>query len=101
MNAYRGYDLDHALCGAHHLRELVGIGELTGQGWPTRIGDLLVEMNVAVNEAKTGGKASLPARRLAAYRRRYRALVAEGMGLPQPHQRPVNRAAPASGPECC
>ena len=81
LNAYRGYDLDHALCGAHHLRELVGIGELTGQDWPTRIGDLLVEMNVAVNEAKTSGKTSLPARRLAAYRRRYRVLVAEGMGL--------------------
>ena len=69
------------LCGAHHLRELVGIGELTGQDWPTRLGDLLVEMNVAVNEAKTGGKTSIPARRLAAYRRRYRALVTEGMGL--------------------
>ena len=81
LNAYRGYDLEHALCGAHHLRELVGIGELTGQDWPTRIGDLLVEMNTAVNEAKTSGKTSLPTRRLAAYRHRYRVLVAEGIGL--------------------
>ena len=38
-------------------------------------------MNVALNRAKTGGKASLPHRRLAQYRRRYRALVTEGMGL--------------------
>ena len=81
LNAYRGYDLEHALCGAHHLRELAGIGELTSQDWPTRLGDLLVEMNVAVNRAKTSGKTSLPARRLAAYRCRYRVLVAEGMGL--------------------
>ena len=81
LNAYRGYDLDHALCGAHHLRELVRIGDLTGHDWPTRIGDLLVEMNTAVNEAKTSGKTSLPTRRLAAYRHRYRVLVAEGIGL--------------------
>lgn len=81
LNAYRGYDLDHALCGAHHLRELVGIAELTGHDWPTGLGDLLAEMNVAVNRAKTAGKTNLPARRLAAYRRRYRLLVAEGMVL--------------------
>lgn len=33
-NPYRHYDhARHSLCGAHHLRELAGIAETTGQAW--------------------------------------------------------------------
>lgn len=38
LAAYRQYTAaDHALCGAHHLRELAGIAQLTGQQWPSEL----------------------------------------------------------------
>ena len=49
LAAYRQYTAaEHALCNEHHLRELAGIGELTGQLWPAELAELLVEMNLAV-----------------------------------------------------
>ena len=51
---YRQYDqAGHGLCNAHHLRELAGIGDLTGQAWPVALAELLVELHVAV-EANEG-----------------------------------------------
>ena len=81
LNAYHGWGVDHGLCGAHHLRELAGIAELTGHGWPTNLADLLVELHVAVGKAKARGKTELSTRTLGRYRRRYRALLVEGMNL--------------------
>ena len=44
LTSYRRYDVTHALCVAHHLRELAGIAEATGQGWPTELADLQGEL---------------------------------------------------------
>lgn len=98
LAAYRKYDVEHGLCGAHHLRELAGIAETTGQDWPNRLADLLVEMHVAVNEAKTAGKTRLPARKLAGYQRRYNTVVAEGQRLNPPPARTGKRGRPTLGP---
>ena len=40
---YRPYDVAHALCNAHHLRELDGVGVGWDQGWANELVDLLVE----------------------------------------------------------
>ena len=98
LAAYRRYDLTHALCGAHHLRELAGMGEATGQDWPVKLADLLTEIHVAVQAAKAADRTVLPARRLAGYRRRYRALIAEGKALNPPPPRTGKRGRPALGP---
>ena len=98
LAAYRKYPVDHALCAAHHLRELAGIGEATGQDWPTGLAELLVQIHVAVQDAKTRSKTKLPARQLNAYRRRYRALIAEGQSLNPPPPRTGKRGRPALGP---
>lgn len=98
LAAYRKYDVDHGLCGAHHLRELVGMAEATGQTWPTRMADLLVEIHVAVNQAKEAGKTRLGPRRLAEYRRRYQGLIDEGQRLNPPPPRTGKRGRPALGP---
>ena len=74
LASYRRYDMDHALCAAHHLRELAGIAEATGQDWPTALADLPVAMHVAVQDAKADGKTALARRRRRAYRTRYDAL---------------------------
>lgn len=88
----------HALCAAHHLRELAGIAEATGQDWPTRLGDLLVEIHRTVEAAKATGQTRLSPRRLAGYRRRYRALIAEGKRLNPPPPRTGKRGRPKLGP---
>lgn len=50
--SYLNYKCDHALCNVHHLRELTGIMELTGQTWPQEMIDLLLKIkdNVAEKE---------------------------------------------------
>src|SRR5665811_1350558 len=97
LPAYRKYDVEHGLCAAHHLRELAGIAEATGQHWPNRLADLLVEIHVAVEAAKTKSKTKLPVRKLAGYKRRYHALITEGQRLNPPPPRTGKRGRPALG----
>lgn len=99
LAAYRQYDTaEHALCNAHHLRELAGIAQLTGQDWPTELADLLVEIHIAVELARASGQATLPADQLAEFGRRYDALVVIGKQLNPPPPRTGKRGRPALGP---
>lgn len=98
LTSYRRYEVTHALCGAHHLRELAGIGETTGQDWPTKLADLLVEIHKVVETAKAASHTALSTRRLAGYRRRYQSLIAEGKQLNPPPPRTGKRGRPKLGP---
>ncbi len=99
LAAYRQYTAaDHALCGAHHLRELAGIAQLTGQQWPSELAELLVEMNLAVGVVRANGGTALPAKSLAGYRRRYDALIVAGKELNPPPPRTGKPGRPALGP---
>jgi len=99
LAAYRRYEqASHGLCNAHHLRELAGMAELTGQAWTTELAELLVELHVAVELAKAAGRTKLPARRLASFGRRYDAFVAQGKQLNPPPPRTGKRGRPALGP---
>jgi len=99
LAAYRRYEqATHGLCNAHHLRELAGMAELTGQAWTTRLAELLVELHSAVELAKAAGCTKLPARRLASFGKRYDALVAHGKQLNPPPPRTGKRGRPALGP---
>jgi transposase len=71
---YYRYDFSHALCNAHHLRELVRAWEQEQQAWAQKMAKLLNEINKAVNEA--GG--ILPADRVKHYRQRYRKILHVG-----------------------
>ena len=99
---HRRYDVAHGLCGAHHLRELAGIAEATGQttdrDWPVQMTHLLVEMNTTVAAATAAGKTALPARRLASYRRRYQELIARGWAAHPPPPPTGKRGRPRLGP---
>lgn len=53
---------------AHHQRELLGIAQTSGQDWPTQLSDLLSEIHLAVQTAKT---TALSARQLNTFRKRY------------------------------
>lgn len=102
LNSYQGYDIEHGLCNAHHLRELAGIAEATGQtteqDWPTKMADLLVEINKTVVAAKAQQKTALGARRLAGFRRRYRAVIAQGWAAHPPPPPTGKQGRPKLGP---
>lgn len=68
---YYKYDCTHALCNAHHLRELTGVWEEDKQPWAKDAKSLLEEMNRAVNDA--GGL--LEAGESEKYRQRYRSIL--------------------------
>ena len=48
---YYKYGCNHALCNAHHLRELTRVWEEDGHGWAKKMKELLEEANHAVNNA--------------------------------------------------
>ena len=76
---YRKYtEVKHALCNAHHLRELVGVAEDEGQDWAEAMTDLLVDANDAVKKAKEEGAGALDPVQLADIQHRYRQNVAVG-----------------------
>ena len=68
---YFRYDFIHALCNAHHLRELTRAWEQDKQAWAQEMKQLLEAINIAVNNA--GG--SLQTEQANVYRQRYKALL--------------------------
>ncbi len=70
---YFKYNVTHALCNAHHLRELERAWEQDKQQWAQHMATLLKEINKATHEA--GGH--LDAIACEAYRSRYWALLEE------------------------
>ena len=71
---YFQFPCQHALCNAHHLRELESAGEQDGQRWAKKLQALLRKMNAAT--LKAGG--SLSEAVADRFRRRYRAVLAQG-----------------------
>ena len=74
---YRGYDCAHALCNAHHLRELQAAAE-TGQQWAAHLAETLRVAHRAVKTAKAAGATSLEPQLLAAINARYAGHIAQG-----------------------
>lgn len=58
--SYQRYACWHALCNAHHLRELTALFEQEGALWAREIRHLLVEIKQAVDQAKEQGRKRLP-----------------------------------------
>lgn len=64
----------HALCNAHHLRELERASEQDGQSWALKMQELLLEIHESVDKAGAG----LPEESAESFRQRYRAILTEG-----------------------
>jgi transposase len=71
---YYRYTCIHALCNAHHLRELELAKERYGQEWAEQMQDLLKEMNIAKNEAD--GK--LEEKQIIEFKEQYRKIIEFG-----------------------
>jgi transposase len=75
---YRNFeDALHALCGAHHLRELIGVEE-QGQAWALGMSCLLLDIKDSVDRAKRIGRKRFLAKTLAELHASYRAVIALG-----------------------
>lgn len=74
----------HALCNAHHLRELTFVEEHLKQAWAGRLKTLLLEIKEAADRARTDGVPTLPPAAQQCWAARYADLVAEGLRLNPP-----------------
>ncbi len=70
----------HALCNAHHLRELKALVEIENQGWARRMQRLLRRACHATNLAREQGVPLKPGL-IALIERRYDAIAAEGLAF--------------------
>lgn len=71
---YYNFNCQHALCNAHHLRELTHAAEEDGQKWAASMHDLLRE----INDDLIKNKGVLPPAKATHYRKRYRAILSQG-----------------------
>jgi hypothetical protein len=78
---YHPYACDHALCNAHHLRELAAAAEAhPGQTWPTDAATILEELNTAAHTARTAGQAAIPEATLRPLLDRWHHTILVGLG---------------------
>ena len=75
---YWRLDCEHALCGAHLLRELLYAQESTKQAWSQGLMDTLQAANIACHVARQNGQATLTQEQIEAFTNRYQARVQEG-----------------------
>lgn len=87
----------HALCNAHHLRELTFVEEQLGQGWAKDLRELLVEAKGAVEAARGCGLAALPAEAREAFAQRYDVILAVGLEANPPPEPTGKRGRPKRG----
>ena len=73
--AYFKYNCEHALCNAHHLRELLYAHEKEKQAWAEKMGDFLRKINKEVDETKNR---ALSKENVKLHRESYRKILLDG-----------------------
>ena len=98
--SYALYGCVHALCNAHHLRELRFLVERYQQAWAEQMMTLLVTMKAAVEQAQAQGQTQFSAEAITQFETQYQDLIATGMTLnpanpPLAHSRGRPKQTPA------
>ncbi len=85
FKSYKTYDIVHALCGAHHLRELTSIGEVETQQWANELIDLLIEAKDLVESEIEKGREKLQPKKVRSIKAKYERLIDKGWNAnPEP-----------------
>jgi len=87
LKAYAHYAVRHALCNAHHLRELTFIADQYGQQWAVQLRHALTHMHHSVEAMRASGRAALYPEQVARFNDQYSVLLAEAtleIGPPPP-----------------
>jgi transposase len=79
FKSYTQNACQHALCNAHHLRELTFVSEQLGQVWARELLSLLCNLKTEVDRACTNGLASLKTACLLEYETLYQKLIELGL----------------------
>lgn len=77
--AYLGYGCRHALCNAHHLRELTFLEQECQMKWAGKMKTLLLEIKKRVEEAVAAGHKEVAAKEQQSFVRRYKRLLQQGL----------------------
>jgi len=77
--SYRQFACAHALCNAHHLRELTFLHEVTKLDWAGAFKELLCAIKTAVDTARAAGETALSRAQRAAFEHRYDQLIEAGL----------------------
>jgi transposase len=88
--------VEHALCNAHHLRELKALIEIEKEPWAWQMRDLLLDALEAVREAVARGATALADALRKSLLRRYNNIVRRGLAFHR-NQPSLSRAAGARG----
>ena len=88
---------EHALCNAHHLRELTFVEEQLGQLWAKDLKDVLREIKRAVDEVRAHGVVELSAEVKREFQRRYDAVLEAGAQANPPPAPTGQRGRPKRG----
>jgi transposase len=83
LSSYLTYACRHALCNAHHLRELTFIHEQMQQVWAQQMKDLLVASKHEVEAAQAAGETRLGAERITELERHYDEILKAGFAVEQ------------------
>ena len=78
---YFKYQCRHALCNAHHLRELIFIFEHDKQKWAKQMIELFLEIKQSVEKAKSNGEHSLARSKIENFQKRYDKIVDHGFKI--------------------
>jgi len=90
--AYQSYACRHGLCNVHHLRELTFLYEVLHQAWAGEMIALLLDIKLAVEQARGQGCTHLHPLEVQDWKARYSALLAEGyQANPLPSELPPKR----------
>jgi transposase len=89
----------HALCNAHHLRELQFVGDQYQQSWAEEMSQLLLDIKAEV-EATPWEQMSLAPERLTHFQQRYDELISQGLDAnpPPAHPPPKKRGRKKQSP---
>jgi transposase len=92
---YRAYrQATHALCNAHHLRELDALAAEEGQGWAGAMAEWLSMAKAHVDQAKAAGVTRLGPDELAGWLARYDQILAAGRAAIPPPPAPRSGRRP-------
>jgi len=95
LRSYWQYgDCAHALCNAHHLRELTFVEEQLGQAWAKDMKELLLEIKEVVDDARGKGLATLSSEMKGEFEASYNRILEVGCKANPPPEATGRRGPP-------